>query len=1490
MTNDSVHPNDAPATALPPGDNLITALQAQARANPHAVAIEIQGRSRHDVRQFTRQQLVRLYQRFAQQLLRVSAPGERALIAGTTEIEFLIAYLGCLAAGITAVPIAPLRRARHLHTLERVARDVQPAVLITTSGLPDAAWLAQLQRQHPGLVHLDLDGQHADPAPITDSLPQPDNPLAFLQYSSGSTAAPKGVLVSHRNLLQNLTRIISRYELTASDRCVSWLPAFHDMGLTGGLLVPLLLGAPCRIMTPASFLSNPLRWLQAVADSRATLTAAPNFAFDLCVDRIGPDATAGLDLSALRCAWIGAEPVRQATIDRFARVFAATGFRPEAFKPSYGLAEAVLFVSGATAYQPRQSAATPTDANGLPLVAHGPADQGIVIVDPLSGEPVGAEHAEGEIWVAAELAASGYWGQPQASAAVFNARLSRSPEQGYLRTGDTGLICRGQLYVTGRLSDLIIARGRNHHPQDLEHSAAAVCAALSSTGIAAFAWPPPDGATVGLVCELGRSAMRQLDPRDLARQISQAITRNHELQVARIAFVKQGSLPRTSSGKPRRRIAAQAMVEQTLAPWFVWPEQRPAAAASAEALTTEAPTTPPQHELMSFVLATIGEHLREFDGELTAATPINTLGLDSLHAANLKFVLEQKTGHAIPVEMFFDDSTIGQLCASAGTPAVATMPPTQAAAPVNSPAAQATTSVTSPDSVTAATPARTPDLQFSLMYFSSDADSASADRYQLVLDGARFADTHDFHAVWLPERHFHAFGGLYPSPAVLAAALAPITSRVRLRAGSVVLPMHHPMTVAEQWSMVDNLSGGRVDLALAAGWNPNDFVLAPAQFAPRNELLREGIEQLRALWHGDSISARNGHGVGHKVRLYPRPVQAELPLWLTCSGSIERFEQAGASGVNVLTALLFQHTDELAQKIRAYRAARERHGFDPATGIVTLMMHTYLGSSDEQVRATVRTPFTAYLESSVDLWAQGDTRLAELTAPEKEQVLAYAFERYYRRSALFGTPEQCLPRVAELQAAGINEIASLIDFGIAHQQALAGLDQLHRLKTLVGAADTTPQRTDQASRPAAVAGTPPEAHQHAQTSTWPRPASPRPVSVRSRPEHSPATDPNHAGAVLLTGATGFLGAHVLAELLAEPERRVYCLVRARDNNQAAARIRAALLVHECWQPGFADRITAIAGDLTQPAFGLSEPDYRALQQSVHRIIHAAAQMNLLATYDTLAPVNVGGTARLLRFAEQAPDCAMHFVSSSAVFRTGYEHHETVSESNRPHGGPHWPAALARTKWEAELLVWQAADNGLAVNVFRPAPMLPSPPRAHAPGSGYQQRFIACCVALGALPATDDSFPVCPVDHVAGAIVRLGDEPFLTGQAFHLLDPAPLAMTDLPAILNAAGFPVTLLPAPQWRARLADVAESGIGSAAEAARVLLMIQSQRHATESGRLLNGGLPRLNDARTRAQLTHLGVHYHCDRRALIAQCIAALRSTTAHAPETLSSDTEN
>ncbi|MDJ0630914.1 MAG: LLM class flavin-dependent oxidoreductase [Rhodobacter sp.] len=353
-------------------------------------------------------------------------------------------------------------------------------------------------------------------------------------------------------------------------------------------------------------------------------------------------------------------------------------------------------------------------------------------------------------------------------------------------------------------------------------------------------------------------------------------------------------------------------------------------------------------------------------------------------------------------------------------------------------------------------PASGQGMAFSLYYWGND-DGVGRDKYTMLLEGAKFADSHGFTAIWTPERHFHAFGGLYPNPSVTGAAVAAVTENLGVRAGSCVAPLHHPARIAEEWAVIDNLTGGRAGIAFASGWQPDDFVLRPENAPPNNKpALFEALADVRKLWAGESVDFTKADGSTIACLTQPRPVSKRLNAWVTTAGNPETWRQAGENGCHVLTHLLGQSVDEVGEKIGLYHAALRAAGHDPAEFTVTLLLHTFIAETRDSARAIAREPMKDYLRSAADLikqyaWAfpafkkpdgassARELDLGSLEKDELEAILDFAFERYFERSGLFGTVEDALARVDEVRAIGVTEIACLIDYGIDRQTVLDGL-------------------------------------------------------------------------------------------------------------------------------------------------------------------------------------------------------------------------------------------------------------------------------------------------------------------------------------------------------------------------------------------------------------------------------------------------------------------
>ncbi|OLF14425.1 hypothetical protein BLA60_04710 [Actinophytocola xinjiangensis] len=1034
------------------------------------------------------------------------------------------------------------------------------------------------------------------------------------------------------------------------------------------------------------------------------------------------------------------------------------------------------------------------------------------------------------------------------------------------------------------------------------------------------------------------------------------------------------------------------------------------------------------------------------------------------------------------------------------------------------------------DTGAAAEPGRD-TLDFSLFYFGAEA---GADGYRLLTDGARLADEHGFGAVWTPERHFNEFGGNFPNPAVTGAALATMTSRLEIRAGSVVLPLHDPLRVAEQWSVVDNLSGGRVGVSFASGWHPTDFALAPHDYQDRRRVMRERIEQVRLLWRGGTLSRRSGTGETVEVTSHPRPVRAELPVWLTAGGTRATFALAGELGVNLLTHLLGQDLDDLRVNIATYRDARAAAGYDPATGRVSVMLHTYVGDDLEQIRELLREPFSRYLRTSFGLMSNLATALGHSpTESDVDFLLAQAFDRYFEDSGLIGTPDMCVRRAERLFRLGVDEVACLVDLGVDHDTAMAGLRRLtsvvgdtrerlrrvaeadlpallaedgishlqltpsllrsvlddpagdealrgvevllvggeefpaslaaelakrtsaqvlnlygptettvwsmaHRVDptasvvpigtalantqvfVLDGAGEPAPRgvlgeifigglgvsrgylgqpgltaerfvpnpfgppgsrmyrtgdrgyraaddtvrfvgraddqvkvrgfrvelreveaclRTCPGVRDAAVTvvaeglcayvvtdldtpwdprvprehvatalprhmvpgvvvrvealprtangkldrarltglpassttpadvpddpGSPTERvlveiwrevfdRRHigvsddffalgghsllglraiaavrrrlgvpvplrslfeARTITAlaqvidrgtfaaPRPADPDRLhrDARLAPEIRPAgTGPwTPPATVLVTGATGFLGRVLVAELLAHRDLTVHCLVLAEDDTSGQRSVEEALRAAGLWREEWRRRIVAVAGDLSRPRFGLDPRRFADLADEVDTVYHAGALVHLLYPYDVLRGPNVDGTVEALRLACTGRPKTFHHVSTLEVFPDDVPHREDVTpgEDCRAHG------AYAQSKWVAERLVAQAADRGLPVCVLRPGNVAGHRRTGYWNTLDPMYTLIRGCLRIGAAPDLDLVVNLTPVDYAASAIARLSFDEGSVGQAFHLFNPNPATpWAEVVDVLRGAGHDLDLLPYRQWRDR------------------------------------------------------------------------------------------
>ncbi|MET0646791.1 MAG: condensation domain-containing protein, partial [Pyrinomonadaceae bacterium] len=608
----------------------------------------------------------------------LGAEGERALLLFPPGLDYIAAFFGCLYAAAVAVPAYPPRaggREGRRSRLDAIVNDCRPSVILGTEAIISA--LKARNGELPALSSarwLAADSLESESGLEWKQPNVSGETLAFLQYTSGSTATPKGVMVTHANLLHNQRLIQSCFRQEERSVIVGWLPLYHDMGLIGNVLHPLYVNARCILMAPTAFLQKPLRWLRAISTYKATTSGGPNFAYDLCARKITDEQCEALDLSSWETAFNGAEPVRHDAMERFAARFSPYGFRREAFSPCYGLAEATLIVTGAASVGPPASLTlqqAPLEQNEVVparagaegarmFVSSGEAlsDQEVAIVEPESATLCAAGRV-GEIWVSGPSVARGYWGRPSETEQTFGARLA-GHEASFLRTGDLGFFHDGQLFVTGRLKDLIVIRGRNLYPQDIELTVEQSHGDLRPGGGAAFSVDAGNEEQLVVVQEV--EFRRRPEATAVIDAIRQAVAEEHEVQLHAVVLIKPGTIPQTSSGKIQRsrcRAQFEAGELQVVAEWraheVVGETREPQSPASPLPLETRA--------VESWLAGRLATKLGLSASEMDINQPVTLYGIDSMLAVELAHETEAALGFAPPLASFLRGASIADLAA-----------------------------------------------------------------------------------------------------------------------------------------------------------------------------------------------------------------------------------------------------------------------------------------------------------------------------------------------------------------------------------------------------------------------------------------------------------------------------------------------------------------------------------------------------------------------------------------------------------------------------------------------------------------------------------------------------------------------------------------------------------------------------------------------------------------------------------------------------------
>ncbi|MEB3219811.1 MAG: amino acid adenylation domain-containing protein [Nostocales cyanobacterium 94392] len=644
-------------------------LRSSKQPNRNAFTFLLNGES--EEARLTYQELDRFARRIATQLQAQGLTGRRALLLYPAGLDFLTAFFGCLYAGVVAVTAYPPRNKRNAPRIQAICADAQATIALTTTEILSTVQSLMMEKTDiKSLQWLTTDNL----APgIEDNWKEASinkDTLAFLQYTSGSTGKPKGVMISHGNLLHNAQTTYQFMEHSPESKFVTWLPMYHDMGLIGGILQPLYGGFPCIIMPPTSFLQRPYRWLQTISKYKGTTSGGPNFAYDLCVQKITPEQKATLDLSSWDVAFNGAEPIRQETLERFAEAFAECGFRKQAFYPCYGMAETTLMISGVnkatspivktvqkSALESNRVVESSVEDEIYNFVGCGRIipEQKVVIAHPETFKTCQADEI-GEIWVSGPSVGQGYWNRAEDTQQTFGAYLSDTKEGPFLRTGDLGFLQSGDLFITGRAKDLIIIRGRNLYPQDIELTAERSHPSLRAGASAAFTILVNNEEKLVVVQELEFRAKPNLE--EVANAIRQAISEEHEVQVYAVVLIKPGSIPKTSSGKIQRRATRAQFEEGTLC----------VIASNILKISDVAPeeTRLQRDQLLALSpkesQAVLDRYLIEQEGRVLAIAPddinpeesLTTLGLDSLKVFDLKNRIEVDLQAEVSVADFFE--------------------------------------------------------------------------------------------------------------------------------------------------------------------------------------------------------------------------------------------------------------------------------------------------------------------------------------------------------------------------------------------------------------------------------------------------------------------------------------------------------------------------------------------------------------------------------------------------------------------------------------------------------------------------------------------------------------------------------------------------------------------------------------------------------------------------------------------------------------------
>jgi acyl-CoA synthetase (AMP-forming)/AMP-acid ligase II/acyl carrier protein len=662
--------SDNPDPVIRESESLVEIISKRAKLQPESVVYRYLGDGVNETESFTFKEIDRVARSVAQALSEKLNKGDRVLLLFPQGLQYVAALYGCFYGGFIAIPAYPPRRNRKMDRINSIIEDSGAAAGLVTGDVfktiernfADDELLKKME-----WFEYEKISSNPNPLPLT-TLPQPDD-TAFIQYTSGSTGNPKGVMITHKNIIYNSDFIRRSFGFDKNTVGMNWLPIFHDMGLVGGIFQAAFLGLINIGMPPVAFLKNPLNWLKAIDKYKATTGGGPNFSYDYCIQKIKPEETANLDLSTIKNFYCGGEPVRKKTFVEFPKTFANARVRTNQMFAVYGMAETTLIVTGGDpASEPKyvrvdQEALSknrlvfvPEDKKGIDLVSNGHVwmETAIKIVNPDTFEPVD-ENGIGEVWISGPTVAKGYWNKPEENKRTFNAHLANG-DGPWLRSGDLGFLFKDELYITGRLKDLIIIRGVNHYPNDIEYSVQQSHEAFKPNSGAAFSIHKEGVEKLVIVQELERNYLRNTDFNELMAHIRKTVADNHELEVYSVALIRTGSIPLTSSGKIQRRQTRYEFLTGKLNVVASWqPDDE-----EPEAIEPQS-VQPTEEAIKEWLTQWIMKNQHFKREEIDPDTPITSYGIDSLAAVTLEQEISTRFGFQWHVSYFMLNPTINKL-------------------------------------------------------------------------------------------------------------------------------------------------------------------------------------------------------------------------------------------------------------------------------------------------------------------------------------------------------------------------------------------------------------------------------------------------------------------------------------------------------------------------------------------------------------------------------------------------------------------------------------------------------------------------------------------------------------------------------------------------------------------------------------------------------------------------------------------------------------